>query len=138
LRFTFETALRIFNDWLRSFCAHYPDRLLGLANIPCHTPAMALEEAHRIVKIGGLRGLDMAAASPAAKPYYHPDWDPFWAFASEAGMQVHFHTFGPELPEDAMDSSDDIFEGPSGARTCGAAGTWQIVGRNGLWNRFLR
>jgi predicted TIM-barrel fold metal-dependent hydrolase len=90
--------LRIYNDWLRSFCSYSPDRLLGLANIPCHTPEMALEEARRIVNIGGLRGLDMAAASPAAKPYYHRDWDPFWSFASEVGMPVHFHTFGPEFP----------------------------------------
>src|SRR5260370_19223223 len=90
--------LRIYNDWLRSFCSYSPDRLLGLANIPCHTPEMALEEARRIVNIGGLRGLDMAAASPAAKPYYHRDWDPFWAFASGVGMPVHFHTLGPEVP----------------------------------------
>lgn len=91
-------VLRIYNDWLSSFCAHYPNRLLGLANIPCHTPEMALTEARRVAARGGLRGLDMAAASPAAKPYYHPDWDPFWAFASEVGMPVHFHTFGPEFP----------------------------------------
>ena len=91
--------LQIYNDWLRSFCAYAPARLLGLANIPCHTPEMALKEAHRIAALGGFKGLDMAAAAPGAKPYYHPDWDPFWAFANETRLPVHFHTFGPEMPD---------------------------------------
>jgi predicted TIM-barrel fold metal-dependent hydrolase len=111
--------LRIYNDWLKAFCAHYPNRLLGLANIPCHTPEMALQEAQRVVRAGGLRGLDVAAAAPGAKPYFHPDWDPFWAFASEAGMPVHFHTFGPEMPD--MTGWDDATkDGARGAAfACG-------------------
>ena len=26
--------LRIYNDWLKNFCSHYPDRQIGLACLP--------------------------------------------------------------------------------------------------------
>lgn len=133
--------LRIYNDWLKDFCAPYPDRLLGLANIPCHTPEMALREAQRVARMGGLRGLDMAAAAPTAKPYHHPDWDPFWAFASESRMPVHFHTFGPEFPP-GMSSWDPVTqEGARGAAfACGqifrAARVLTTLVMGGVLDRF--
>lgn len=135
--------LRIYNDWLRDFCAPYPKRLLGLANIPCHTPEAALEEAQRVARLGGLRGLDMAAASVTAKPYHHPDWDAFWAFASEVGMPVHFHTFGPEMPP-GMATWDPVTQ--EGARaaafSCGqffrAARVLSTLVMGGVLDRFAQ
>lgn len=90
--------LRVYNDWLSEFCSYAPSRLLGIAQIPCHDVALALAEAKRVADKGGLRGFDMAAAGKQ-KPYYHPDWKPFWAFANETRIPVHFHTFGPEMPD---------------------------------------
>lgn len=90
--------LRIYNDWLVGFCSYAPQRLLGLAQVPCHDVGQAVAEAKRMIAAPGIRGLDMAAAAKA-KPYYHPDWEPFWALANESGTPVHFHTFGPELPD---------------------------------------
>jgi len=92
--------LKIYNDWLVDFCSYAPQRLLGLAQIPCHDVAEAVAEAKRMISRGGIRGLDMAAAAQA-KPYYHPDWEPFWALANETGVPVHFHTFGPEISNTA-------------------------------------
>jgi uncharacterized protein len=90
--------LRIYNDWLMGFCSFAPQRLLGLAQIPCHDIDLALAEARRIIAKGGLRGFDMAAAGKQ-KPYFHPDWNPFWELANETRIPVHFHTFGPEMPD---------------------------------------
>jgi uncharacterized protein len=89
--------LRIYNDWLEDFCSYAPERLLGLAQIPCHNVELAMTEARRVAGAGKLRGFDMAAASHQL-PYYHPDWEPFWGLANETRIPVHFHTFGPELP----------------------------------------
>lgn len=90
--------LRVYNDWLSEFCAYAPSRLLGIAQIPCHDVNLAMAEAQRVLKNSTLRGFDMAAAGKQ-KPYYHPDWEPFWAFANETRIPVHFHTFGPEMPD---------------------------------------
>jgi predicted TIM-barrel fold metal-dependent hydrolase len=90
--------LRIYNDWLVDFCQFAPQRLLGLAQIPCHDVNLAVAEASRIATTGGLRGFDMAAAGKQ-KPYFHPDWTPFWELANETRIPVHFHTFGPEMPD---------------------------------------
>ncbi len=90
--------LRVYNDWLSEFCDYAPTRLLGIAQIPCHDVSIAMAEARRVLKDGKLRGFDMAAASKQ-QPYYHPDWAPFWDLANEEKVPVHFHTFGPQMPD---------------------------------------
>jgi predicted TIM-barrel fold metal-dependent hydrolase len=110
-------TIRIYNDFLKPFCAVDPNRLIGLASIPCHTPEIALTEAKRVMKAGGLRGFDMASVS--ALPYHHPEWDAFWDFANEAKVTVHFHTFGPEIPD--MTGFDQLTKdrGMAAAFACG-------------------
>ena len=44
--------LRIYNDWLRDFCSHYPDRQIGLACLPYGDIAAAVKEIHRVAKLG--------------------------------------------------------------------------------------
>src|SRR6185437_1931352 len=39
--------LRIYNDWLKQFCSHYPDRQLGLACLPYGDIDEAVKEIHR-------------------------------------------------------------------------------------------
>ena len=46
---------RIYNDWLRDFCRHYPDRQIGLACLPYSDIPAAVAEVHRVAKLG-LRG----------------------------------------------------------------------------------
>lgn len=98
-------ALRIYNDWLSDFCQHSPARLVGLANIPNAPIEAAVEEVHRVAKLPGIRGLDVAN-SPDMVPLWHPYWEPLWQAAAETGLPVHFHTLGgkrepdePDLPE---------------------------------------
>ena len=47
--------LRIYNDWLKDFCSHYPDRQIGLACLPYGDIDAAVKEIHRVAKMG-LRG----------------------------------------------------------------------------------
>src|SRR6516164_8769357 len=37
-------VLRIYNDWLRDFCSHYPDRQIGLACLPYGSVERAVDE----------------------------------------------------------------------------------------------
>lgn len=86
---------RIYNDWLVDFCRPYPNRLLGLASIPTHTPEQAAAEIRRVTRNGGIAGLDIAGGVGPQKPLYHPVWKDFWKAVAESGLPVHFHTLGP-------------------------------------------
>ena len=61
-------VLRIYNDWLKEFCSHYPDRHIGLACLPYGSVDDAVEEVHRVAKMG-LRGLELSCSW---------DMEPMW------------------------------------------------------------
>jgi predicted TIM-barrel fold metal-dependent hydrolase len=80
---------RTFNDFLIEFCAHMPDRYLGLACLPIEGPDAAATELHRAAD-AGLRGAVMDILS-AALPIHDRSWDPVWSAAQERDMPVSFH-----------------------------------------------
>ena len=89
--------MRIYNAWLAEFCAAQPDRFAGLASIPNHDVDAAVAEIERVKTRGVLRGIEVANTHDM-KPLFHPDWNPLWAAANEAGLPVHFHTIGGPPP----------------------------------------
>src|SRR6266481_4824247 len=88
-------VLRIYNDWLKEFCSHYPDRHIGLACLPYGSVDEAVKEVHRTAKMG-LRGLELSC-SWDMEPMWHPSWEPLWQAVSEVSLPLHFHTF-PTMP----------------------------------------
>src|SRR5206468_2642 len=44
--------LRIYNTWMAEFCRHYPNRHIGLANLPYGDIEAAVAEVHRVAKLG--------------------------------------------------------------------------------------
>ncbi|HUA54875.1 MAG TPA: amidohydrolase family protein, partial [Candidatus Sulfotelmatobacter sp.] len=68
--------LRIFNDFMRDFCRHYPDRHIGLANIPFGDIEAAVAEVHRAAKLG-FKGVELSC-SWDMEPMWHPCWEPLW------------------------------------------------------------
>jgi predicted TIM-barrel fold metal-dependent hydrolase len=87
--------LRIYNNWLREFCSHYPDRHIGLACLPYGDINAAVEEVYRVAKLG-LRGLELSC-SWDMQPMFHPDWEPLWKAIDDVQLPLHFHTF-PTIP----------------------------------------
>ena len=54
----FQTALvRAYNDWLSEYCSHAPDRLFGLAMMPCCGAEEAVVEFNRALALPGIRGV---------------------------------------------------------------------------------
>ena len=86
---------RIYNDWLRDFCKHYPERMIGLACLPYGNIPAAIEEVYRAAKLG-LRGVELSC-SWDMEPMYHTMWDPFWHAINDVNLPLHFHTF-PAIP----------------------------------------
>src|SRR5712672_180964 len=88
--------LRIYNDWLKGFCSHYPDRHIGLACLPYGDIDAAVQETYRVAKLG-LRGLELSC-SWDMEPMWHPSWEPLWKAVNDVQLPLHFHTF-PSVPQ---------------------------------------
>jgi len=91
-------VMRIYNEWLADFCHTHPDRYAGLASIPNQPVEAAVDEVTRVLKRGGVRGLDVAN-SPDMPPLWDPQWTPFWDVVNEARLPLHFHTIGGQRPD---------------------------------------
>jgi uncharacterized protein len=87
--------LRIYNDWLKGFCSHYPDRQIGLACLPYGDIDAAVTEVRRVAKLG-LKGLELSC-SWDMEPMWHPVWEPLWKAVNDVQLPLHFHTF-PAVP----------------------------------------
>ena len=85
-------AHRNYNDWLWDFCSAVPDRLRGLALLPMHDPAAALEELRRVIA-KGYWGVCIPCAAPNGTHYSDPVYDPIWSTAQEAGVIINMHIF---------------------------------------------
>jgi predicted TIM-barrel fold metal-dependent hydrolase len=92
--------LRIYNDWLKDFCSHYPDREIGLACLPYGDIDAAVEEIHRVAKMG-LRGVELSC-SWDMEPMWNPVWEPLWKAVNDVQLPLHFHTF-PSTPPGVRD-----------------------------------
>jgi predicted TIM-barrel fold metal-dependent hydrolase len=90
--------VRIYNEWLADFCDEHPDRYAGLACIPNFPVEAAVEEMRRVIKRGGVRGLEIAHSYDIA-PLWDPQWNPVWEVANEVALPVHFHTAGERRPD---------------------------------------
>src|SRR5438477_4713880 len=88
--------LRIYNDWLKSFCSHYPDRHIGLACLPYGDIDAAVKEIYRVAKLG-IKGLELSC-SWDMEPMWHPMWEPLWKAVNDVQLPLHFHTF-PTVPQ---------------------------------------
>ena len=94
--------LRIYNDWLKEFCSHYPDRQIGLACLPYGDIDAAVTEIHRVARLG-LRGLELSC-SWDMEPMWHPVWEPLWKAVSDVQLPLHFHTF-PSTPRSVREQA---------------------------------
>jgi predicted TIM-barrel fold metal-dependent hydrolase len=81
-----------YNDWLREYCSHAPDRLVGIACLPLPDVDAAIKELERTAHMG-FHGLAIPCSAPPDKPYSHPDYEPFWQAAEQSGLPLSMHIF---------------------------------------------
>jgi predicted TIM-barrel fold metal-dependent hydrolase len=97
-------CLEAYNTWMAEFCSAAPERLLGIAMLPMHEPAAAVNELNRVAKLGGLKGA-LFGVFDAVKPVFDEEWESLWAVAAEAGIPISFHLGGGVRSVRAGDSS---------------------------------
>src|SRR5205085_4205148 len=89
-------CLRIYNDFLKDFCSHYPDREIGLACLPYGEIDDVVKEILRVAKMG-IKGLELSC-SWDMEPMWHPVWEPLWNAVEDVQLPLHFHTFPTTSP----------------------------------------
>lgn len=83
---------RAINDWLASYCAHDPHRLVGIATLPMTHPDDALAEAQRCVEQHGFKGVWRRPERFEGIPALHdPGYDALWSFLEEADVPLGIH-----------------------------------------------
>ena len=87
-----DAAFRNHNDWVLDYCSVDPNRLIGIGCLPLPDVERAIAEIDRSAS-RGVKGFAIPAHVDPAKPYCHPDFDPFWARAEEYGVPLTMHIF---------------------------------------------
>lgn len=89
-------TIRRGNDALADYCAHAPERLLGLGSVPLGWPG-ADAEARRCLDGLGFAGIAVGSRG-AGKDLDHPDLAPLWAELSRREAFVFLHPSGVPDP----------------------------------------
>jgi predicted TIM-barrel fold metal-dependent hydrolase len=87
-----HAIFRNHNDWIRDYCSEDRERLIGIACLPLPDVDEAVAELQRVASMG-IRGVAIPCTDPADKPYFHSDFEPFWATAEEVGLPITMHIF---------------------------------------------
>lgn len=82
---------RAYNEWLASYCAADPNRLIGVALLPQHDPRLAARELERAVTEHRFVGGVMRPNKIGGRTVDHPDFDTLWGTAQDLDVPVGFH-----------------------------------------------
>ena len=91
----FATAIaRAYNDWLKDFCDHAPDRMFGAGMVAAHDVDGAVAEARRCVEELGFKAIFLPPGTVNRRPWHHPAYDTLWAEIERLGVPLSFHGGG--------------------------------------------
>lgn len=83
---------RAVNDWLADYCAHDPQRLLGIGTLPMTDAGDALAEARRCVEELGFRGVWRRPEHFGSLPQlYDEAYEALWSYLDEANVAFAVH-----------------------------------------------
>jgi predicted TIM-barrel fold metal-dependent hydrolase len=85
-----RACFKVYNDWLADFAAYDPRRLYPIALISLDDVADGVREMERCVKRGH-RGVQICGVALPERPYFSPEYDPFWTAAQETQIPISLH-----------------------------------------------
>ena len=88
------------NRWLADFCRNSPERRAGVAIVPMHDVARAVELVEWAAGHDLHGGIMIPTKWVGLPSYNDPVYDPVWAAAAQAGLPVHTHSgVGPDAED---------------------------------------
>lgn len=109
----------VVNDYALNWGSQTEGRNWPVLKINMTNPEWAMTELERVLKIGGIGGIELPAAEPpAGVSPAHSTWDPFWARLEEANVPalmhlgcaglISFRDPDPMLPERAWGNAESL------------------------------
>jgi predicted TIM-barrel fold metal-dependent hydrolase len=93
-----RAANKLVNDYYLDWCKQTSHRVWPALSINMTRSDWAIEELDRLLKIGGVGGVNMSCARPpGGTAPSHSQWDPFWARLEEANVPALLHLGGGGL-----------------------------------------
>ncbi len=91
----YATAIaRAYNDWMKDFCDHAPDRMFGAGMVAPHDVPGAVAEARRCVDELGFKAIFLNPSTVNRRPWHHEAYDPLWAEIERLDVPIAFHGGG--------------------------------------------
>ena len=83
-------AMKLYNDWIVSFCSADTKRLKGVPLVSCYDMKAGIKEMQRGWS-NGLKGAMVWQVPPDDMPFLHEHYEPLWAACAEAEQPVICH-----------------------------------------------
>jgi len=84
-----QACVRVYNDWIAEFCAHDPQRLIGIGLYTLGA-LPDVSEVERCARLG-LKGVLILASGAIEASYSDERFDPLWRTCAETGLSVSLH-----------------------------------------------
>lgn len=91
-------CFRAYNNWLRDFCAAYPEKLKGSGLISLLDVGRGVAEVERARHIG-MVGVTIAIHPDDEQLYADARYDPFWQAASDLDVPITLHVLTERKPK---------------------------------------
>lgn len=100
-------CVRAYNDFLLEFCSADANRLIPVMATPFWDVDESVKEIERCAKLGYKAVLMCNTPEAHDQPVLRDrHWDPIWAVAQEAGMNISFHVGGGDLSDLMQDQAN--------------------------------
>ncbi|HYH95733.1 amidohydrolase family protein [Hyalangium sp.] len=87
-----SACARVYNTWLKGFCARAPERLRGIGMISLHDPSQMLPELERVAGFGW-KAVVVRPNLIGGRALSDPIYEPFWAACEQRSIAVTLHNF---------------------------------------------
>jgi predicted TIM-barrel fold metal-dependent hydrolase len=131
---------RAYNDWMRDFCAAYPERMFGCGMVAPHDVGAAVREARRCVEELGFRAVFLSPGMINRTPWHHADYDPLWAECERLGVPICFHGGGQNYlrPDFSLEVLDKLMMWHTFSQPLGIMTVLVSLTAGGVFERFPR
>ena len=131
---------RAYNDWLRDFCAHAPERMFGAGMVAPHDVGEAAREARRCVERLGFKAVLLSPGAIDRRPWHDPHYDPLWAEIERLGVPLAFHGGGQNYlrPDFSLEIFDKLMMWHTFAQPLGIMTAAVSLCAGGVLERFPR
>jgi predicted TIM-barrel fold metal-dependent hydrolase len=129
---------RAYNDWLRDFCSHAPERMFGAAMLAPHDVDAAVDEARRCVRELGFKAVFLSPGCINRRPWHDRHYDPIWAECERLGVPVAFHGGGQTYlrPDFSLEIFDKLMMWHTFSQPLGIMSVAVSLTAGGVFERF--